>query len=296
MPEPSVVRRPVPEKEPEDTSGRRGCITLGAVLGIAIGALVAFFVLPGVLHHYFGTAKMGLGETYHGDGLNLRAESIARRDPESSAGGISWFVSIAANPTRDRQLLYDGFELELDDGKRIRAVAASDKSTAIELHAAQPTSFLLRFDAAPGSLARPKLLHLHDPSVEFALALLGDGGSATPTYFAGDKLIRVDKVEMQAPPAGGQGAAWVVQVQVRSKIAWDPKLESFALVLSDGMPVPPLPAQEKVPVSFPHFEPGAERPFALSFQLPQTVATPAKLVLTDPPATIDLSGLTGNGR
>lgn len=75
---PAPTRRPVPD-EREDTSGRRGCMTVGALLGVAVGLVIALVVMPRVFDHYFGTADIELGKTWEGtDGRTARVIDAER--------------------------------------------------------------------------------------------------------------------------------------------------------------------------------------------------------------------------
>jgi hypothetical protein len=82
------VRRRVEEPGP-DTTGRTGCIAVGAVLGIVAGALFTFFGLPPILHHFLGETHIGVGETYEGDASyprDRRGHRSLRRGQVSSPG------------------------------------------------------------------------------------------------------------------------------------------------------------------------------------------------------------------
>ncbi|MBI2767444.1 MAG: hypothetical protein HYX53_16235 [Chloroflexi bacterium] len=295
MTEPVLVRRPVPEKEPEDTSGRRGCILLGALLGVAVGAVFALFGLPPIIHYYFGSANIEVGETYRGDGKNIRVESAGRREVgvvpkvgSATGTGQAWFVTLSLNPTRPWDTTYDNFELELEDGTRIGALpAGSDAVAPLAFRAANPVSLVLQFGVAEAEQSPAKSLRTKDPSVRFDIGLLSDGGTGT-TYSVGDKLIRVDGVRTYLAGRNGATPYVSVDLSVRSETAWTPKQDVFQLLLSDGSRITAEPPTEKVPVTFAQFEPGRERKFALLFVRSNTTAEPAMLQLASPAASLPL--------
>ena len=80
MTEHAPVRRRVPAKEelsPEASRLRRRYLWGGAILGVAIGALVAVFVIPPLMSHYFGTADVQFRDTYERDGHAVTVERLA---------------------------------------------------------------------------------------------------------------------------------------------------------------------------------------------------------------------------
>src|SRR6185312_12330917 len=77
---PALRRRVVPTNEPESREGRTGCLIIGAVLGIAIGALFTFFALPPLLNHYFGEQHIGVGGTYEGGGKTVQVDGPPTND------------------------------------------------------------------------------------------------------------------------------------------------------------------------------------------------------------------------
>jgi hypothetical protein len=293
--EPTLVRRPVPEKEPEDTTGRRGCIAVGALLGVVAGAVFALFGLPPIIHHYFGTASIAVGETYRGDGKNIRVESVALREAglaPAQGSAPAWFVTLTLNPTRPWETAYDNFELELEDGTRLTATPATgDVIAPLTFRAAETAGLPLRFDPPAGRAGIAKQLRMKSPSVRFDIGLFADGGTGA-TYAVGDKLIRVDTVRLYVAGRDGQTPMVALDLSVRSATAWTPKQDVFQLILTDGTHITAEPPTEKVPVTFAQFDAGKERKFELLFIRPSADVVPVALQLSSPAVNIALPAPT----
>ena len=173
MSERAPVRRPVGgEAATEDREGRRGCLLIGAILGVGIGTLVALFVVPPLLNHYFGTGDIELGTTYREDGnaLTVReAERVPGDDGELYPGTFEVVLDVTAGspwaPTPST------FELELTDGTRLQALdpepARPETSFVFEL--AEPRELVLRFPGVERRDVEPDVLHVSDPEVRLHL-------------------------------------------------------------------------------------------------------------------------------
>jgi len=130
--EPARVRRPVAESdEPAESPNlRRGCVVTGAVLGILVGALVAFFVVPPLFDHYFGTADVEFGKRYERDGRAITVmsvdEYIAGRDDQTR------HVSVVLKVEPGDQWSPDvgGFRLHLQDGLIVQPLTPEAKAPA----------------------------------------------------------------------------------------------------------------------------------------------------------------------
>ena len=101
-PPPVRARRPVVERPDEDSGGRRGCVTVGAILGVIAGALIAFLALPPLFSHYFGAADIELGKSYAADGRVLQVIESARQpgsDGQLYPGVFVVRLQVTANKT-----------------------------------------------------------------------------------------------------------------------------------------------------------------------------------------------------
>jgi hypothetical protein len=74
------------EEPQEDTSGRTGCLTIGAVLGIVAGTLFVLFGAGPLLNFLFPTDTIPVGESYHDDKLTMRVTRIASMDTDVDPG------------------------------------------------------------------------------------------------------------------------------------------------------------------------------------------------------------------
>jgi hypothetical protein len=173
------VRRPVESGEsPEEREGRRGCMLLGGMMGIAIGALVAFFVVPPLMSHYFGTADVALGKAYEGDGQVLTvvdARHVAGPDGAEYPGLFEVVLEVRSNKTW--QVGPETFELELTTGgEKLRALPADDSrpETRFDFALGAERQLVLRFPGTERRDARPETLHVEDPRVR--VHLTGDSG------------------------------------------------------------------------------------------------------------------------
>jgi hypothetical protein len=163
-----TVRRPVPESEPEDTSGRRGCIVAGAALGVVAGVLFAFFLLPPLLHHYFGETEVRMGAVYSAGGKTIGVASQYSFEDNLRGQGYEVDLDVTTNTNWAPQP--DDFQLELADGVRITAEPPLPDSpdTSLTFAAGVRRRLLLRFPA-PGGPGQPIALDLSNPRVRFTL-------------------------------------------------------------------------------------------------------------------------------
>jgi hypothetical protein len=160
--EPARVRRPVSDSDetPESPNLRRGCVVTGAVLGILVGALVAFFVVPPLFDHYFGTADVELGKRYEHDGRAITVMSV----DEYTAGrdGKTRLVSIdlKVEPGGPWKPDVAGFRLHLKDGLIVQPVAPIEKIPVMFPDFTGETRPLSLLYAVPESHAPPDYIEV----------------------------------------------------------------------------------------------------------------------------------------
>jgi len=158
-------RRPVAPAA-EDTSGRTGCVILGAVLGVVAGALFAFYGLPPILRSFYGETKVAYGETYTGDAKEIRVELV-----EAGGGQVRVTLAVLTNKTWEPNPA--AFRLELSTGGDWIEAAAPEPSipeTSFDFDLGVSRTLVLVFPLPAGSSASPKALHLSDPLVSLSLS------------------------------------------------------------------------------------------------------------------------------
>jgi hypothetical protein len=158
---------------PEERSARRGCMFVGGILGVVAGVLLAFFVVPPLMNHYFGTADIPLGKEYRGDGRVLRVVDATRvpgAGGEPYPGVFEVRLEVQSNKT------WTGvgagtFKLELSTGEQLKALEAdSDRpETSFDFPLGERRTLVLRFPGTERRDARPETLHVSDPRVRFHL-------------------------------------------------------------------------------------------------------------------------------
>lgn len=163
------VRRPVPETEPEDTSGRRGCVVAGGALGIVAGILFAFFLMPPLLHHYFGETDVRPGAVYSAGGKTIGVALV--RPFAGNLEGQGYEVDLDVTTNTNWAPQPDDFQLELANGVRITAQPPLPDSAdaSLTFAAGARRRLVLRFPA-PGGAGEVIALHLTKPRVRFLLA------------------------------------------------------------------------------------------------------------------------------
>ena len=166
-------RRVVREMATADAAGRRGCMLVGALLGVGIGALVALFVVPPLLNHYFGTADVELGKTYEGDAKRMTVREVRTVPPPegaTSSGTLEVVMDVTTNKTWAPAPA--DFEVELSTGGERLALLPPDPSrpeTSLTVTHAEPRTLVLRFAASTRRDALPETLHVAEPRVRFHL-------------------------------------------------------------------------------------------------------------------------------
>ena len=190
----SVTASPPPRRrvlEPAQAQGekRSGCIMLGAVLGVLVGATFAFYGLPPILRHFYGEQRVAAGQERTAEGKTFRVLAVyAGFDP------ICVGTNVAGSPCRDVVQVSltvaaaaawapapADFQLELRDvDDWIPAVSlppgvvmeppGEEFSFAFQAGANRP--LVLRFpvpEGLTGAAVTPRALHLASPRLKFEL-------------------------------------------------------------------------------------------------------------------------------
>ncbi len=269
------VRRPVQEPGP-DTSGRTGCIALGAALGIVAGALFAFFGLPPILHHFFGETRIAAGEAYEGDAKVIRVTGVSVGNPPPGTEVTSprvAYVSLVVTTNKTWSPGPSNFRLELSNGDRVKAnnPAKAITDSALDFELGVERTLTLIFDL-PGKFELvPRYLHVSDPPVRFdlpAATSMGSSSTEGPSVEADGKALRLMFWYDNLAGPDGRTRFVGVDLYVTARTDWQPPLENFVLELEDGRRLTPIDPIEKIPVMWPHFRGGEPRPLDLMFECP----------------------------
>ncbi len=147
---------------PEDP-GRRGCLLIGAFLGVGVGVIVALFIMPRVFDRYFGTADVELGATHSADGKRIKVERYDER-PGSADSAVIVVSSIQATGAWDPGTAT--VLLEFEDGTIVGSPAISPAGALVP-GAEERRTFIFRRPA--GNSSKPKLLSFSEPKARFYL-------------------------------------------------------------------------------------------------------------------------------
>ena len=161
-PEQSQRARVRIEEPQEDTSGRTGCLVIGAVLGIIAGVLFVLFGVGPLLNFLFPTETIAAGDAYHNDKLTLRVDSIAPAADDDSA----YVIHLAVDAKSSWNLEESRFVVKFADGREVEANPAGPDGPLNRVPQGAST-LSLTFPA--GTAARPETLHLSEPPVKFEL-------------------------------------------------------------------------------------------------------------------------------
>ncbi|MFN0147930.1 MAG: hypothetical protein ACKVT1_15610 [Dehalococcoidia bacterium] len=153
---------------PEDTSGRRGCILIGALLGVGAGVLIALFAVPPLFDHYFGTADVALGDSHTDGGRTVRVDRV---EVGADYAGTMVTVSVTVEGKTAWDFEVAAVRLELDDDVTLAGVAIiiRDAVERVRVAPGAPVQLDLSFYRAPGSTALPRILHIPGLKARFHL-------------------------------------------------------------------------------------------------------------------------------
>jgi len=139
----------------------------GGVLGIVAGILFAFFLMPPLLHHYFGETEVAAGSNYSGSGKTIGVVSVR------AVGGEGYEVQLEVRTKDAWTPAPDDFQLELSS-QSLRVTAeppsASVADSSLALAPGVERTLVLRFPVIQAG--QPKALHLSNPRVRFLLPAL----------------------------------------------------------------------------------------------------------------------------
>lgn len=162
----SPQRRRIEPHAPQDTSGRWGCITAGAVLGIAIGAIFAFYALPPILRSVYGETKVGFGQSYSGDAREISILAVERNGQEVA-------IRLQALTNKTWRLEASDFSLQLSNGGdwiEAQPPVPGDSASSLDFELGVRRELVVSFHIPTGRTGDPESLHLSTPRVRFALA------------------------------------------------------------------------------------------------------------------------------
>ena len=178
MTEPTTpARRRLEAPENPDTKGRKGCLLWGAVLGVVVGAIFAFYGLPPILRHYYGEAHVAAAEFYKGDAKLirvLRVETVRPDLPDGPPGTVppSYYVTLSLVTAKTWAPKASDFSLELggvDDWVEGVAYEGANPDGTILLALGEEAEVTIRFPRPIEARAAPRYLHLASPRVRFEL-------------------------------------------------------------------------------------------------------------------------------
>ena len=164
MTEPERLRKRVQDDRRPADPARRGCLLIGAFLGVAVGVVVALFLVPPLFDRYFGTADIALGDTHAADGKRLRVD---RYQDNAGAGGTEIIVTMTITSEAVWDLSMPTITLELEDGTIVGGVAVRGGPRVPAGEAGLDADF--EFQRPAGNTARPKLISFSEPKARYYL-------------------------------------------------------------------------------------------------------------------------------
>ncbi len=175
MTTPEERRRRLSHESEVGPEGRRGCVTIGAILGILLGTVLGIFVLPGVLDSFLAGEEIEAGDAYAGEARVIKVAAVVSgddavlREDGTTASGTRIELDVTSRKTWEIEPQF--FQLELTSGgdwlEAAEAVSAiPDSSFGFELGESRP--LVLQFEHGRGR-GEPLYLHLSDPSIRLEL-------------------------------------------------------------------------------------------------------------------------------
>jgi hypothetical protein len=167
MTEPEPARRRVAAEASESEGGNRIAWLVGGALGIVVGVIVAFLVVPPVFDHYFGVADIELGKSYRAESAGREARLTVREVRSGPEGTDSVEVLLEVVAPDGWGPGADTFRLRWSDGL-VSAAASSDPPLLEGADAGRGTfEVVLRYRLH--ALDGPRALVLEYPGVRFHL-------------------------------------------------------------------------------------------------------------------------------
>ena len=171
-PQQAPQRRRVQDVPEEDTSGRRGCIVVGALLGVVIGAIFTFFGLPPLLDHLFGEVTVEAGQTLDGAHQVIRVESVTAGPDETTGDTFEHavFVRLSVSVDKSWDSKPTDWDLEFEGGTTSGARLGQPTPDAVfQTEPGNTRTLVLRFHPSPTNVGPPRALLLRNPQVRFIL-------------------------------------------------------------------------------------------------------------------------------
>lgn len=156
------------EEPQEDTSGRTGCLTLGAILGIVAGILFVLFGVGPLLDFLFPTETIAVGSTYHDDKLTLKVNEVELLVFPSLPEQRGFLVRMAVDARSSWNLEESRFVLKLEDGREIDGYASHEGGKLGRVPQGASVVELV-FVTGRENPPRPEALHISEPAVKFKL-------------------------------------------------------------------------------------------------------------------------------
>lgn len=161
---PTLRRRRLDQPAQEPVG--RGCLVAGAVLGVVVGALLAFFGYPWVLRTFFAEEVVAPGAVFEGEGKVIRLLD-SRVDVEERLVEVR--LAVRTNSTW--RPAPDSFYLDFSGERHPVPALPPDPSlpeTSLRFELGRERVLLLRF-RLPRPDAVPEAVRLTNPSVRFEL-------------------------------------------------------------------------------------------------------------------------------
>ena len=156
----------------QDTSGRRGCIVVGALLGVVIGAIFTFVGLPPLLNHFFGEVTVQLGARLDGAHQVIRVDSVTMRadDTEGDTTDRAVFVRLTISVDKSWESKPTDWDLEFDGGATAGArLGLPTSEGSLQTEPGKERTLVLRFHPTDANTGSPHALLLRNPRVRFLL-------------------------------------------------------------------------------------------------------------------------------
>ncbi|MFN0096605.1 MAG: hypothetical protein ACKVVT_17750 [Dehalococcoidia bacterium] len=165
---PARVRKRISHELPvEERSSRRTAWWIGGLLGVLVGAVVAFFVVPPLMNQYFGTADVGLGTAHSADGGRY---TLTAFDEEPGLDGTRTLVATFEVASRSgAEFGLAAARLRLEGGAILPPARPSGSAVPdpLVLEAGASRTVELRFSVPAGLGSKAEYIEFSQPRVRF---------------------------------------------------------------------------------------------------------------------------------